>query len=270
MPLYKKQQAIYWRRFTPLQEWLYAVVVLLALSGIVWAWQWLNRDTLWIFLLDAPKQLIDLGARLWPPNSAFLPTLWQPLLDTIHMATLGTLLGVIIATPLAFFAARNTTPSPLLRPIALLLIVVSRSVNSLIWALMLVILLGPGLIAGILAIALRSVGFIGKLLYEAIEEIDQKPVEALLSTGASAAQRFVYAIWPQVAPAFVAISVFRWDINIRESTVMGLVGAGGIGLYLKAALDNVQWANVSVILILIALTVLASELISSLIRRRLI
>jgi phosphonate transport system permease protein len=124
-------------------------------------------------------------------------------------------------------AARNTTPSArFLRPIALFIIVASRSINSLIWALLLVAIIGPGLLAGIVAIALRSIGFVGKLLYEAIEETDIDQIEAVQATGASPAQVLNYGIVPQIMPAFWGITVFRWDINIRESTILGLVGAG--------------------------------------------
>ena len=141
--------------------------------------------------------------------------------------------------PVAYCAARNTTPSvAFVRPVALFVIVSSRSINSLIWALMLVTIIGPGVFAGILAIGLRSIGFCAKLLYEAIEEIDEGQVEAVRATGASGAQVTAYGIVPQVMPAFAGISVFRWDINIRESTVLGLVGAGGIGLPLNAAITH--------------------------------
>ena len=118
---------------------------------------------------------------------------------------------------MALLAARNTTPSSLIvRPIALLIIVSSRSINGLIWGLLLVSIIGPGVLAGTLAIALRSLGFIGKLLYEAIEEIDESQVEAVTAAGASRAQVIDYAIVPQILPAFAGISVYRWDINIRE------------------------------------------------------
>ena len=103
-----------------------------------------------------------------------------------------------------------------MRPVALLIIVSSRSINSLIWALLLVTILGPGVLAGVVAIALRSIGFIAKLLYEAIEEIDMAQVEAIEATGASRAQVMDYGIVPQIMPAFAGIAVFRWDINIRE------------------------------------------------------
>lgn len=129
------------------------------------------------------------GGRMMPPNWGYVHELWWPIWETVNIATLGTLIGIVLALPIAFLAARNTTPSTrIIRPVALFIIVASRSINSLIWALLLVAILGPGLLAGIIAIALRSIGFIGKLLYEAIEEIDVDQVEAIEATGASTAQ----------------------------------------------------------------------------------
>ena len=181
------------------------------------------------------------------------------------------MIAVILAVPVAYCAARNTTPSvTLVRPVALFIIVSSRSINSLIWALMLVTIVGPGVFAGIIAIGLRSIGFCAKLLYEAIEEIDESQVEAVRATGASGAQVTVYGIVPQVLPAFAGISVFRWDINIRESTVLGLVGAGGIGLELNAAITQLYWTQVSLMLLVIIGTVIVSEWVSAKVRHAII
>ena len=224
----------------------------------------IGAQTHWEFLHTAPLQAQDLALRMFPPKWSYSLDLFGPLLDTLHIATLGTIIGVIIASPLAFLAARNTTPSVLVaRPIALLLLVTSRSVNSLIWALLLVVILGPGLLAGVLAIALRSVGFCGKLLYEAIEEIDESAVEAVRSTGASPAQVLIYGVVPQIAPAFAGISIYRWDINIREATILGLVGAGGIGMALSASIDTLAWSQVGVIFLAILATVVLSEWVSA-------
>ena len=237
----------------------------------VYCWQVMTRGTIWVFVLDAPKQAADIGSRMWPPKFSYLPELMGPLWDTINIATLGTLGGVIMAVPVAFVAARNTSPSLLiLRPIALFIIVASRSINSLIWALLLVAIIGPGLLAGIIAIALRSIGFIGKLLYEAIEETDAKQIEAITATGASGPQVLSYGIVPQIMPAFWGITVFRWDINIRESAILGLVGAGGIGLKLNASLSTLAWSQISVILLLILGTVVVSEWVSSKMRQAII
>ena len=153
---------------------------------------------------------------------------------------------------------------------ALAIIVASRSINSLIWALLLVLILGPGLLAGIIAIALRSIGFIGKLLYEAIEEIDTRQVEAIRATGAAPTQVLSYGVWPQVLPAFAGISVYRWDINIREATILGLVGAGGIGVQLQASVNMLAWGQVTVIFIAILGTVVVSEWVSAKVRHAII
>ena len=233
--------------------------------------QLISNKTIWVFVTDAPAQAVDLATRMVPPDWGFIGVLWRPMWDTINMATIGTALAIILAVPVAYCAARNTTPSvAVVRPVALFIIVSSRSINALIWALMLVTIIGPGVLAGILAIGLRSIGFCAKLLYEAIEEIDERQVEAVRATGASGAQVTAYAVVPQVLPAFAGISVFRWDINIRESTVLGLVGAGGIGLPLNAAITTLAWTHVSLILLIIIATVVVSEWVSAKVRHAII
>jgi len=237
----------------------------------VFSWQVMTADTIWAFVADAPRQAADLGSRMVPPKWSYINKLWIPLWDTLNIATLGTLLGVIMAIPVAFLAARNTTPSRyLVRPVALFIIVASRSINSLIWALLLVSIIGPGILAGIIAIGLRSIGFVAKLLYEAIEETDTLQIEAVSATGASRAQVINYAIVPQILPTFFGITVFRWDINIRESTILGLVGAGGIGLQLNASLNVLAWPQVTLIFIVILATVVFSEWVSAKVRHAII
>lgn len=260
-----------WTYRTPRKRLLIWGGWLALVALFVYCWQVMTARTMWVFVWDAPTQAADIGSRMMPPRWSYLPELMGPLWDTINMATLGTLGGVIMAVPIAFLAARNTSPSLLmLRPAALFIIVASRSINSLIWALLLVAIIGPGLLAGIIAIALRSIGFIGKLLYEAIEETDAKQIEAITATGASSAQVLSFGIVPQVLPAFWGITVFRWDINIRESAILGLVGAGGIGLKLNASLNTLAWSQISVILLLILGTVVVSEWVSSRVRHAII
>ena len=267
MPTAQRNGTTVWkRRTTRLQlmiwgGWLACVAIFVA------CWQLISEKTIWMFVTDAPKQAADLGERMIPPKFSYMSQLWLPVWDTINIATLGTLLAIILAVPTAYCAARNTTPSTaFVRPVALFIIVASRSINSLIWALMLVTIVGPGVFAGIIAIGLRSIGFCGKLLYEAIEEIDHTQVEAVTATGAAKPQVVTYGIVPQVLPAFAGISVFRWDINIRESTVLGLVGAGGIGLQLNASIMSLAWTEVSMILLVIIATVIVSEWVSAKIR----
>ncbi|MEQ8817488.1 MAG: phosphonate ABC transporter, permease protein PhnE [Thalassobaculum sp.] len=260
-----------WRKRTPRADLLIWLGWFALVALFVFCWQVMTKDTIWAFVADAPSQAADIGSRMVPPRWGYLPELMGPLWDTINIATLGTLLAVIMAVPVAFLAARNTTPSVrIVRPLAMLAIVSSRSINALIWALLLVAIIGPGVPAGIVAIALRSVGFVAKLLYEAIEEIDEKQVEAVTATGASTAQVIDFAIVPQILPAFAGICVFRWDINIRESAVLGLVGAGGLGLKLQDSLNILAWPQVTVIFVLILMTVLISEWVSARVRHAII
>lgn len=260
-----------WQHRTSGERLLRWVGWLLAVTLVVYCWQVMTENTIWSFVADAPRQAADIGSRMFPPRWDYLDDLIEPLWDTLNIATLGTLLGVLFAIPVAFMAARNTTPSALfVRPVALFIIVASRSINSLIWALLLVSVIGPGLLAGIVAIGLRSIGFVAKLLYEAIEETDQTQIEAIRATGASGLQVLDYAIIPQVLPAFCGIAVFRWDINIRESTILGLVGAGGIGLQLQESLNVLAWPQVTMIFVAILATVIVSEWVSAKIRHAII
>jgi phosphonate transport system permease protein len=271
MAILRRDEHIIWQRRSRGVQLAIWAGWLLATAIFVACWQRIADKTMWVFVLDAPRQAADLAVRMVPPKWSYMDQLWRPLWDTFNIATLGTALALLIAVPVAFCAARNTTPSRLVvRPVALCVIVASRSINSLLWALMLVTIIGPGVFAGVIALGLRSVGFVAKLLYEAIEEIDATQVEAITATGASRTQTLTFGIVPQILPAFAGISVFRWDINIRESTVLGLVGAGGIGLQLEASISNLAWTQVSLILLVILGTVVVSEWLSAKVRHAII
>lgn len=166
--------------------------------------------------------------------------------------------------------ASNIVASPWVHWIARFFLVSSRSVNSLVWALLFVSIFGPGVIAGVLAIAFRSVGFVGKLLGEAIEEVNMGPIEALRATGASWASVLLKGYWPQILPSFFSIVLFRWDINVRESAVLGLVGAGGIGVILSDSMNLFEWQRVAVALLSIFVVVIIAEIVVVNIRKRLI
>jgi len=271
MPVGGEAEARTWQRRARSRQFAIWFGWLAGTALFVYCWQLISETTMWVFFWDSPRVAGDIFSRMVPPRWSYIEVIWLPLWDTINIATLGTALAIVLAVPVAFLAARNTTPSvTFVRPIALLIIVSSRSINSLIWALLLVSIIGPGIFAGIIAIGLRSIGFIAKLLYEAIEEIDESQVEAVTATGAAGPQVLSYGIVPQVLPAFAGISVFRWDINIRESTVLGLVGAGGIGLQLQASLNILAWPQVTLILIAIFATVIVSEWVSARVRHAII
>jgi phosphonate transport system permease protein len=223
------------------------------------------------FLLDAPTQVMDLLSRMWPPDYGYYPEgIHHAMMETLHIASLGTLLAILMAVPVGIMGAKNIVNVPILNWLAKLILVSSRSVNTLVWALLFVAVFGPGPLAGTVCIGFRSVGFVGKLFAEALEESDPGPVEALTASGAPWFSVFLKGYWPQVAPAFWGIFLFRWDINVRESAVIGLVGAGGIGMVLDTALNLFFWDRVSVILVSIFVIVIVAELVVTNIRKRII
>lgn len=258
-----------WQRFTPSQRLGRYAVYVFTVIAIVWSARYV--EIIPEFLADAPAQTVDLFVRMWPFD---WPYYWKAihasLVETFHIATLGTLLSILLAAPLALLGARNITRSRTLNLVATFIFVSSRSVNSLVWALLFVAIFGPGALAGVLAIAFRSVGFVGKLLAEAIEEAREGPVAAITATGAPYPSVLLKGYWPQIEPSFWSVALFRWDINIRESAVLGLVGAGGIGVVLDSSLNNLAWRQVGLALAVIFVVVMAAEVITSMIRKRII
>jgi phosphonate transport system permease protein len=258
-----------WNRFTPQERIGRWLVWLGIVAALVWAVR--SVEIIPEFLADAPEQMADLLIRMWPPDVAhYHPEVLDALIETLHIATLGTVFSFALAIPLALMAARSVCRIPALNALAQLLLVASRSVNSLVWALIFVAVFGPGAAAGTFAIAFRSVGFVGKLLAEALEETNPGPLEALRAAGAPWGSVMLKGTWPQVQPAFWGIALFRWDINVRESAVLGLVGAGGIGVVLDDAINFFQWERVATVLLAILAVVIVAEIIVTRIRTRLI
>jgi phosphonate transport system permease protein len=258
-----------WVRFTPLERIGRAVFYIATIVAVIWSLR--TIEVIPEFLYDAPEQSVDLFRRMWPIDWSYWGEIARDgLIETLHTATLGTLIALVLAMPVALMAARNITRSAVLNFLAKLILVSSRSVNSLIWALLFVAIFGPGALAGTLAIAFRSVGFVGKLLSEALEEAQRGPIEALTAAGASPMSILLKGYWPQVEPSFWSVALFRWDINVRESAVLGLVGAGGIGVALDAAMSNLYWDQVGLCLLVIFAVVIATEIVTSVIRTRII
>ena len=256
-----------WRRFTGAQRTARFMVYLVLVAAIVASAR--TVEVIPEFLYDAPEQVGDLFTRMWPVAWAHYPGgVHDALMETIHIAALGTLLALVLALPVGVLAARNLVPFTPLNLLAKLVLVSSRSVNSLVWALLFVGIFGPGALAGTLAIAFRSIGFVGKLFGEALEEAHPGPIEALAAAGAPWTSRMTYGFWPQVKPAFWSIALFRFDINVRESAVLGLVGAGGIGMALDAALNLFQWDRVALILVAILAVVVLTEVAVTFVRQR--
>jgi phosphonate ABC transporter permease subunit PhnE len=258
-----------WHRFSPTERLMRSGFYLLAVIAVVWSLR--TIEIIPEFLYDAPQQTADLFARMWPIDWSWYPkVVHDALVETLHTATLGTVLAVALASPVALMAARNLTRSIVLNLVARFILVATRSVHAMIWALFFVAVFGPGALAGMLAIAVHSIGFTGKFLAEAIEEAKPGPIEALVATGASPLAVLIKGYWPQVKPAFFAIATFRWDINVRESAVLGLVGGGGLGMALDTALNNLYWDQVGLVLVVIFAVVIVTEIVTAWIRSRII
>jgi len=255
-----------WRRYTPAQT-AARTLGRMGVAALV-AWMLSRVGIRWEWVADAPWQVGDLLGRMFPPEWSFAGALVGPLVQTVNIATLGTAAAVVLSVPIAFLAAENTTLNRTTYALGRLVMVVSRSVDTLIWALIFIIVVGPGSLAGLLAVAVRSVGFVSKLFAEGIEEIDRGQVEAITATGATGWQVLVYGVLPQVRPVFAGVCIYRWDINIRESTVLGLVGAGGIGFALNEAILGLEWSRVGLILMVVLAVVIVSEASSAFLRKR--
>jgi len=257
-----------WKKFSPRETlvryaWMFGIV-------LVAAWSLRTLDITWIYFLDAHIQAADLFVRMYPPDWSHFDAILDPLIETIHIATLGTIVTFVVALPIAFIAARNTTLNATTWFIGRFILVASRSINTVVWALVFVAIFGPGPIAGIWAIAARSIGFMGKLIAEAIEEVDHGAIEAIQATGASGLKVLLIGVLPQVMPVIWGTTVYRWDINIRESTVLGFVGAGGIGIQLYSSINQFQWDEVAVMLLAVFGVVVVSEWVSAKVRHAII
>src|SRR5262245_21795841 len=258
-----------WRRFTVTQRIMRSAFYVGALIAIVWSLQ--TIEIIPEFLYDAPQQTVDLIARMWPIDWSWYPkVVHAALIETLHTATLGTILAVAMASAVALLVARNIARSVVLNTVGRFILVATRSVHSMVWALFFVAVFGPGALAGTLAIAVHSIGFTGKFLSEAIEEAKPGPIEALVAAGAPPLAILLKGYWPQVKPAFLAIAMFRWDINVRESAVLGLVGGGGLGMALDTALSNLYWDQAGLVLFVIFVIVIAVEIVTAWIRGRII
>lgn len=227
------------------------------------------RDTDWSRITLA--SLLDSAHRFTQLDTSVVPELWEPALETVVMATLATVLGLIMSIPVAWLGAANITPfGKASYAVGRFLMTMSRSVHEIVWGLIFVSAVGLGALAGVLAMAVRSIGFISKTIAEAIEDVDPKPLEAIRATGGTKFQILWFAILPQIIPVFVGNMIFEWDINIRRSTIMGLVGAGGLGLLLFRQMAMSNYGGIAVVILAVLVLIILGEIASHYARRAVI
>ena len=196
--------------------------------------------------------------------------LWRSMLETVAMAYLGTMLAVVVAVPLGFLGARNVIPARIFHFVTRRLFDGMRGLDQLIWALVFVRAMGLGPIAGIMAIAVAETGILAKLFAEAVETIDRRQVEGITSVGAGVLARLRFAVLPQVLPVMISQTLYSIESNSREATILGLVGAGGIGLRLSERIQINAWDQVAYVIVLILISVAAIDTTSRYLRLRLI
>lgn len=219
-------------------------------------------------LANGIPAILTLLRESFPPDFSHGADWFKPLLDTLAMSIAGTALAVVFSFPLAFLAARNTAPHPLVYHVARTLLNGLRAIPELILGILFVAAVGFGALPGVLALGLHSIGMVGKFFAEAIEHVDGAPVEAARAAGASAPQVLRHAILPQVMAQFADVAIYRWEYNFRASTVMGMVGAGGIGFELMGALRIMQYQEVSALLLVILVMVTLVDGLSGELRNR--
>ena len=228
------------------------------------------EDTDWERMGSLGEVLASAG-RFFGIDFSLIPNLFEPAIQTFMISCLGTLLGVIICVPAIWFGALNITPfKPITYPIGRFMMTISRSIHEIVWALFFVAVLGLGALPGIFAIAVRSVGFIAKMSAEAIEDIKLGPIEAIRATGANRFQVLLYAILPQVIPQVIGVILFEWEINIRRSAILGLVGAGGLGLVFFRQMNTYNYHGVTTVILAILVIIIFGEIVSHFSRKRMI
>ena len=212
------------------------------------------------------SRLGDVAGRAFPPDFHRTALLVGGVLESIEIATLSTLLGVVLGIPVAVLAARNVVPLPVYAA-GRGTITLGRTFHELIVGILFVKAVGFGPLAGVLTLTVNSVGFFSKLLAEQIEIIDRGQIEAVRATGASRAQVLIFGVLPQVLPRVIGLTIYQWDVHLRQSTIIGIVGAGGIGATLLNAFSRYDYDFALAILLVIVGIVLVGEAVSAIARR---
>ena len=257
-----------WRRFKYPQSLIKYGIFLSILLFFIYSFQYLNIPI--ERFLGMFGRLGDvLANRYYPPDLEYINDIdyLGAVVETVQMAYLGSLFGLIFSLFLGWFAAYNVSPSRrYIYPVARIVTMGFRSVHEMIWAILFVTILGFGMLPGVLALIMFSTGFAGKLIAEEIEAIDMGEVEAIRAMGGTHLQIFVYGVVPQIRVSLAGIAIYTWDVAFRAATVVGFVGAGGMGWYLKRNVMQIETQRTAAILLSIIVLVVISEFISTWVR----
>jgi phosphonate transport system permease protein len=245
------------------KSWILIVFII-----VVYLWSAKETNISLTTLVEGVPHMQDFMSRTIPPDLSIIERLIPPTIETIQIALLGTTLAVLIGIPLGIGAARNMTPHPVIYSLSRMILNLLRATSELIFALIFVAAVGLGPFPGVLALGIHSAGMLGKFYAEAMENVNKGEIEALQAAGANKWQILRYAVWPQILPEFVTVNLYRWEHNLRAATVLGLVGAGGIGFELMTSMRLFRYEETATILLVILLTVTMIDYISTRIRMK--
>jgi phosphonate transport system permease protein len=260
---YEEPHASFWSRDNAIR------LTILLISSLLLVSFWNESRVDFEKLAKSMPRLSSWIVQMFPPDVSNFAEIASGAFETLAMATIGTIFALVFAFPLSFLAARNTSPHPLVYRLARILLNVSRGTETLV-ALIFTAAIGFGPFTGVLAIAFHMMGAIGKMFADIIEPADKGPIEAATLTGAGRIRTIRYALLPDILPNFIAVSLYMWEFSVRSSTVLGIVGAGGIGQMLKDTVDLLNFPRMLSILAVVLLMVTAIDLVSDILRRRIL
>jgi len=234
------------------------------------AWSWTPAEMYKIAAVFADwRNMAEFGSAFLKPNFHDWDVYVQEMVETLQIAVWGTALAVILGTPCAILSSANICPAWIVQPTRRLMDA-CRAINEIVFALLFVVAVGLGPLAGVLALAVHNIGIVAKLFSEAVEAIDPRPVEGIRATGALRLQEVVFGVVPQVMPLWTSFTLYRFETNVRQATVLGIVGAGGIGHSLYEAIRSFQYAETAAIILIVIVTVTLIDLLSARIRQALV
>ncbi|WQK85755.1 phosphonate ABC transporter, permease protein PhnE [Mammaliicoccus sp. Dog046] len=243
------------------------VAVIIVIALVIWSFLY-TKFSLADLMYGLP-QMIELFKSMFPPDLSYLSSITQPMLDTIRMAIVGTFIGAILSIPISIVCANNVIKSSLISIPCRFILNIVRTVPDLLLAAVFVAIFGIGQIPGILAIIILSISIISKLMYESLESIDDGPLESMTAVGANKIKWITYAVIPQAIAPYMSYVLYAFEINIRAAAVLGLVGAGGIGLYYDQTLGLFQYPKTLTIILVTLVIVVLIDLLSTKVRERL-
>jgi phosphonate transport system permease protein len=246
------------RSFWSLFSWVIVFIVL--------GWAWNGAEIRPLDLLRDSGNAWKYAQEFFPPDFRDWRVYVSEMIITLHIAIWGTLLAVVCAIPCGLLCAENIAPKWVRIPMRRLMDA-CRAINEMVFAMLFIVAVGLGAFAGVLALWVHTTGSLAKLFAEAVEAIDPQPVEGVRATGASAFEEIIYGVLPQVIPLWISFTLYRFESNIRSASVVGMVGAGGIGVILYELIRGFQYAQASAVLILIVILVSITDMVSSAIRR---